>query len=135
MSGLSIAIRGSGQLFQIWPSHGGKRFPNATIYDRSATVTSFRQAEVNLGEKGWLDAPGQASAQRTAKNLSSPPEVDATLTFEGPVQNGTVRVKCKNGNEKVFQVRLTGLDDKAIEQAFFHVDAAIIRCKFGAPMA
>ena len=107
MSGLSIAITGDGQLFQIWPSHAMKRFPRATIYDRSPTVTASRQAEVNLGHLGWLDPSGQASAQRTAQNLANPPAVDATLTFTGPIQNGTVKVKCRNGIEKVFQVRLT----------------------------
>ena len=135
MSGLSIAITGDGQLFQIWPSHAMKRFPRATIYDRSPTVTASRQAEVNLGHLGWLDPSGQASAQRTAQNLTNPPAVDATLTFTGPIQNGTVKVKCRNGIEKVFQVRLTSLGDEAIQQAFFHVDAAITLCKTRLPMA
>tara|TARA_R110002049_G_scaffold29972_1_gene101853 strand:+ start:22715 stop:23122 length:408 start_codon:yes stop_codon:yes gene_type:complete len=129
MSGLSIAITGDGQLFQIWPTHAMSRFPRATIYDRSAAVTAFRQAEVKLGQQGWLDRTGQTATQRTAQNLANPPVVDATLTFAGPIQNGTVTVKCKSGNEKVFQVRLTGLEEKAIKQAFFHVDAAINRCK------
>jgi len=134
MSGLSIAITGNGQLFQIWPSHAMKRFPRATIYDQSAAVTAFRQAEVNLGKSGYLDAAGQASAQRTAHNLANPPEVDATVTFSGPVENGTVKVACKNGNEKLFQVRLTALTDEAIEQAFYHVDDAITRCAISPAM-
>ena len=129
MIGLSIAITGDGQLFQIWPSHAGKKFPAATIYDRSAKVTAFRQAEVNLGKEGHLNAAGQASAKRTARNLANPPAVDVTLSFKGPVQNGTVKVKCKNGVEKVFQVRLQALDDKSIQQAFAQVDAAITSCK------
>ncbi len=134
MSGLSIAITGDGQLFQLWPTHAMKRFPRATIYDRSATVTAFRQAEANLGQQGWLNPAGQASAQRTAQNLANPPAVDATLTFAGSMQNGTVKVKCKSGTEKVFQIRLIGLEDKVVQQGFFHVDAAITRCKTGGQM-
>ena len=135
MSMLSIAITGEGQLFQIWPSHAMKRFPQAVIYDRSPTVTAFRLAEVRLGQQGLLDAAGQASAKRTAQNLAKPPEVDATVTFAGPIQNGKVKVKCKNGKEKVFQIRLNDLGDKAIQQAFLHVDAAITKCKLGTPKA
>ena len=111
-----------------------KRFPKATIYDRSATVTDFRKAEVKLGQQGRLDPSGQASARRTAQNLANPPAVDATLTFAGPVQNGTVKVKCRNGVEKVFRVQLLGLGDEAIKQAFLQVDAAIALCKNGRPM-
>ena len=133
MSALSIAIKGDGQLFQIWPSHAMKRFPQAVLYDRSPAVTAFRQAEAKLGQRGFLDAAGQASAKRTAQNLSNPPAVDATVTFAGPIQNGKVTVKCKNGKEKVFQIRLNDLGEMAIQQAFFHVDAAIARCKIDAP--
>jgi hypothetical protein len=135
MAGLLIAFTGEGQLFQIWPTHAMKRFPQATLYDRSAKVTAFRQAEAKLGKDGWLNPEGQAAAKRTAQNLANPTEVDATVTFSGPLQNGVVKVKCKTGAEKVFQIRLNSLDDKAIEQAFFNVDAAITRCKVGAPMA
>jgi hypothetical protein len=92
-------------------------------------VTAFRQAEVDLAKKGWLDAEGQASARRIAHNLANPPPVDVTLTFSGPFQNGTVKVKCKSGGEKVFQVRLNGLGEKVINQAFSQVDAAITSCK------
>lgn len=135
MAGLSIAITGDGQLFQIWPTHAMKRFPHATIYDRSAKVTAFRHAEVKLGKDGLLNAEGQDAAKRTAQNLANPPEVDATVSFHGPLQNGVVTVKCKAGTEKAFQIRLNGLGKKAIEQAFFNVDAAITRCKVVAPMA
>ena len=135
MSGLLIAITGEGQLFQIWPTHAMKRFPQATIYDRSAKVTAFRHAEAKLGQDGWLNAEGRDAAKRIAQNLANPPVVDATVTFSGPIQNGVVTVKCKTGIEKVFQIRLNGLDKKAIEQAFFNVDSAITRCKVGAPMA
>lgn len=128
MAGLKIAITGDGQLFQIWPSHAMTRFPKATLYDRSAAVTAFRRAEAALGAKGLLDPEGQASARRTAENLANPPAVDATVTFSGPIQNGKVKVTCKNGNEKVFQIRLLSLEDEAIKQAFFHVDDAITRC-------
>jgi hypothetical protein len=128
MAGLKIAITGDGQLFQIWPSHAMTRFPKATLYDRSAAVTACRRAEAELGAKGLLDPEGQASARRTAENLANPPAVDATVTFSGPIQNGTVKVTCKNGNEKVFQIRLLSLEDEAIKQAFFHVDDAITRC-------
>jgi hypothetical protein len=135
MSGLSIAIKGQGQLFQIWPTHAAKQFPRATIYDRSATVTGLRQNEANLGAQGLLDAAGQASAQRIAQNLASPTAVDATLDFAGPLQNGTVTVTCKNGTEKMFQVRLLGLGDGQITQGFFHVDAAITLCTSAGPLA
>ena len=135
MRGLSIAITGNGQLLSVWPTHAMKRFKGATIYDRSAAVTAFRQDEVNLGQQGHLNPAGQASAQRTAQNIANPPSVDATLTFAGSAQNGTVKVKCKNGTETAFQVRLNGLGDAAIQQAFQHVDAAITRCKTGRPMA
>lgn len=135
MSGLSIAITGDGQLFQIWPTHAMKRFPGATIYDRSARVTAFRQGEVDLGKQGLLDAEGQALAKHTAQNLSNPPAVDATLTFSGTVQNGTVKVKCKSGVERLFRVRLSALGEKVIQQAFFHVDAAITSCGVGGPQA
>ena len=134
MSGLSIAITGDGQLFQVWLSHAMNRFPTATFYDRSAATTAVRQGEVTLGKKGFLDAAGQASAQRTAQNLANPPEVDATVTFSGPVQNGTVKVTCRNGAEKVVQVRLHALDDDAIRQAFYHVDDAITRCAISPAM-
>lgn len=135
MSGLSIAITGDGQLFGLWPSHAMKRFPQATFYDRSAAVTAFRHAEVVLGKKGLLNAEGQASARRTAENLANPPEVDATVSFSGPVQNGTVTVTCRNGNTKTFQIKLNDLSDDAIRQAFFNVDAAIIRCKTGSAVS
>ena len=128
MAGLKIAITGDGQLFQIWPSHAMTRFPKATLYDRSAAVTALRRAEAELGAKGLLDPEGQASARRTAENLANPPAVDATVTFSGPIQNGIVKVTCKNGNEKVFQIRLLSLEYEAIKQAFFHVDDAITRC-------
>lgn len=135
MSGLSIAITGSGQLFQIWPTHAMKRFPKATIYDQSAGVTALRRAEVKLGQSGLLDPAGQAAARRTEANIAAPPDVDTTVTFEGSAQNGTVRVTCRRGTEKTFQVRLTGLDDDSVRQAFYHVDAAITLCAAGPVMA
>jgi hypothetical protein len=45
MWGLTIAITGEGQLLQIWPTHAMTRFKGATIYDRSAATTAFRQGE------------------------------------------------------------------------------------------
>ncbi len=135
MRGLSIALAGDGHQFNIWLSHASKRFPGATFYDRSPMITAFRQAEVNLGDQGWLDSEGQASARRTAKNLANPLTVDVTLTFAGKFQNGTVTVKCKNGTEKVLRVRINGLAEEMINRAFYHVDAAITRCKTSGPRA
>ncbi|MCR9109478.1 hypothetical protein [Marivita sp. XM-24bin2] len=134
MSKPSIAVTGDGQLFGVWITHGMKRFPMATFYDQSATVTAFRQAEVELGRRGLLDPAGQAAARRTAENLANPPDFDVTLTFKGPVENGIVKVKCKNGREKTFEVRLTGIDDRAISQGFHNVDAAVTRCLAGPHM-
>ena len=135
MSKPAIAITGDGQLFQIWPTHAMKRFPMATLYDRSPKAMGFRQAEVDLGRRGLLDPTGQAAARRIADNLTNPPDVDATVTFKGPVQNGTITVTCRNGTKKTFQIRLTALDDHSVEQGFHNVDAAIARCLAGPIMA
>ncbi len=131
MSKPSIAITGDGQLFSMWITHGMKRFPMATFYDQSAAVTAFREAEVELGRRGLLDPAGQAAARRTAENLANPPDFDVTLTFKGPVQNGTVTVRCKDGREKTFDVRLTGIDDRSISQGFHNVDSAVSLCLAG----
>ena len=131
MSKPSIAVTGDGQLFHLWTTYGMKRFPMATFYDQSATVTAFRKAEVDLGRRGLLDPAGQAAARRTAENLANPPKFNAVLTFKGPAQNGKVTVKCKNGVEKTFEVRLTGIDDRALAQGFHNVDAAVTLCLAG----
>ncbi len=131
---VSVAVAGSGPLFGVWSTHASKSYRNMTVYDRSAAVTAFRQQEANLGQKGFLDAAGTASAQRTAQNLANPAAVDATVTFSGGPENGTVVVKCQGGMEKRFQVRLSGLGDQAIRQSFSDVDAAIAQCKAGRPM-
>ena len=131
---VSVAVTGDGALLGVWCSHATQNYRNMTVYDRTAAVTAFRQQEVNLAQQGHLDAAGQAMAQRTAQNLANPQAVDATLTFSGQPENSTVVVKCRNGMEKRIQVRLTGLGDQAIRQAFASVDAAIAQCKSGAPM-
>jgi len=135
MWGLSIALKGDGHLFNVWLSHACKKFKDSTFYDQSPMVTAFRQAEVDLGAKGYLDAPSRAFALETAKNMANPPKVDATLTLKGTIRNGTVSVACTNGTEKTFKVSLTGLDDKALAQTFYHVDAAVIACKPKRPAA
>jgi hypothetical protein len=88
-----------------------------------------------LGAKGRLNPEGQASAQKTALDLANPKAVDVTLTFAGTAQNGTVQVQCGNGAETVFQVRLAGLGDDAIQRAFYKVDEAITQCKTRGPVA
>lgn len=135
MWGLSIAIMGEGQLFQVWPTHAMKRFKGATIYDRSAGVTAARQGEAQLGQQGRLNAAGQASARRVAQDLANPKPVEVTLRFAGSAHNGTVTVHCGNGSETTFQVRLAGLSEDAIQRAFHKVDEAITQCKTGPSVA
>lgn len=134
MSKPSIAVTGDGPLFGIWITHGMQQFPMATFYDQSATVTAFRQAEVELGRRGLLDPAGQAAARRTAENLANPPDFDVTVTLKGTVQNGLVTVRCKNGRETTFEVRLTDIDDRSISRGFHNVGAAVSRCLAGPNM-
>ncbi len=131
MWGLSIALKGDGHLFNLWLSHACKKFKGSTFYDHRPMVQAFRQAEVDLAKQGYLNAEGRTDALETAHNMANPPKVDATLTFKGTLRNGTVIVACTNGAEKTFKVSLTGVDDKALAQTFYHVDAAVIACSAG----
>ena len=129
MSRFAIAVTGDGLFMDMWITHGMTRFPQATFYDRSAKVTAFRQAEADLDKAGYLNAEGRAAAKRIAENLKNPPEVDATVEFSGQNFKGKAIVTCKNGNRKEFDLQLVGISDKEIAQLFFHVDAAVTRCK------
>lgn len=130
LSSASVAVSGDG-LMGMWITHAMKTYPGIKIYDQSAAATNFRQQEVALGQKGVLDAAGQANAQRTAQNMANPQATDAKITFSGPPTNSTVTVTCKNGMQKRFQISLNGLTDADIKAACAALDNAIAACKGG----
>jgi hypothetical protein len=94
----SIAVSGSGLLMGMLFAELTRRFPEATVYDRSAATNALRRGEVELGERGLLRPEDRAWARRVARSLASPPPVDITVEFSSSRKSGPDRVAISNGH-------------------------------------
>ena len=95
----SVAVSGSGPLMWMLSSELTRRFPEATVYDRSAATNALRRGEAELRERGLLRPRDRAWARRVARNLASPPPVDITVEFVSSRQSGPERVAISNGRQ------------------------------------
>lgn len=77
----SLAVEGSGQLVNPFFSTACERWPRAEVFDRTDQTNLLRGQEAGLGFAGLLDAAGRRSANRTARNLRSPPRTDVVIGF------------------------------------------------------
>jgi hypothetical protein len=76
----SIAVEGSGKLLGMFVTKCMKRFPNATIYDRSNQFRSFAAQERTLGNSELASPEFRRSSADRGPDWSAP--VDVTVTFQ-----------------------------------------------------
>lgn len=91
----SMAISGSGRLLGMFVTEGMKRFPNATMYDRTEQFRNFAEQEVKLGKTEFAAPDFRRSALVTERNLRSPTPVDVTISFQSLGTHETVTIAGK----------------------------------------
>lgn len=91
----SMAISGNGRLLGMFVTEGMKRFPNATMYDRTEQFRNFAEQEVKLGKTEFAAPEFRKSALVTERNLRSPAAVDVTVVFRSLGTHETVTIAGK----------------------------------------
>lgn len=93
----SVAFTGDGLLMGMVITDMSRRFPEVTLYDRTARTNAFRRTEADLGARGLLRPQDRPWARRVARNLAAPPAVDVTADFRASRKDGMERIRLLGG--------------------------------------
>jgi len=116
--GPSAAIYGTGRLIGSFAFGFQRRFPGATLYDRSSDTARAIRDEISLGRSRAASPSFRRLAGAAARSQAAPPEVDTTLRFQSAAESETV-VITGPGGERVLSFRF------GPESTLEDIDAAV----------
>ncbi|MBY6154234.1 hypothetical protein KUV47_13500 [Vannielia litorea] len=124
--GFSIAVSGDGIMFGMFITDGMARWGDeVTMYDHSAAVQGFRQAEAKLGESGFGDKGSQELAKKIRAHDANPPKIDIKVHF-AKFGETEICIIAGNGQTRVVKLDKSKQDwqtlEHALEECFKAVD-------------